>query len=61
MTERDSQRILRQWDREIEEEARRLAASGKDDGPWKALVWGELWLVWMAALIGLISLIKPLR
>jgi len=59
--EPDSKHIIRQWNREIEDETRRLAARGKDDGPWRAVVWGGLWLLWLGVLLGLIGLLKPLH
>ena len=59
MAERDSKRIIRQWDREIEDETRRRAARGK--GPWRAIVWGGLWLLWLGVVLGLVGLFKPLH
>ena len=59
VTERDTKRIIRQWNREIEDETRRLAARGKDSGPWRALVWGAIWVLWLGALLALIALLKP--
>ena len=61
MTERDSKRIARQWNREIEEEIRRKAAGDQVDGPWKGVVWGALWLLWLALLVALIAHIKALQ
>ena len=61
MSKRDSKRIIRQWDREIEEEIRREAARDGGNGPWKAVSWGALWLVWLAALVALVSHMKGLR
>ena len=58
--EPDTKHIIRQWDREIEDETRRLAAH-KDEGAWRAVVWGGLWLLWLGALLGLIGLLKPLH
>ena len=53
--------IIRQWNREIEDETRRLAARGKDEGPWRAIVWGAMWLLWLGALLALIGFMKPLH
>jgi hypothetical protein len=47
--QRDSKRIARQWDREIEDEIRREAS-----GPWKAVGWAGLWVLWLALLVALI-------
>jgi len=54
----DSKRIIRQWDREIEDEIRREAARNAASGPWKAVVWGALWLLWLALLAALIAYAK---
>jgi hypothetical protein len=43
--ERDSKRIVREWNREIEAEWSRLA-SRQDDGPWKIVVWALLEALW---------------
>lgn len=61
MAERETKHIIRQWNREIEDETRRLAARGKDAGPWRALVWGAMWLLWLGALLALIGLMRPLH
>ena len=42
------------------DETRRFAARDNGAGPWKAVVWTGLWFLWLGALVGLISLIKPL-
>jgi hypothetical protein len=60
VSERDSKSIIRQWDREIEAEIRRETAR-QQDGPWKAVVWGGLWCLWLGLLFGVIALIKPLH
>ena len=55
--ERDSKRIARQWNREIEAEIRRLAAR-QDDGKWKIVVWTlleALWLVGLVLMLGLLT------
>ena len=62
MSDSESKRIIRQWDREIEAENRRREAAGAaPDGPWKAVTWTALWLLWLALLIGLIGLVRPLH
>ena len=61
MTERDSKRIIRQWDREIEDEIRRETAGAAGNGPWKAVSWGAVWLVWLVLLVALLGQIKGLR
>jgi len=58
--ERDSKRIVREWDREIEAETRRLAAR-QDDGPWKILVWVLLEALWLIALVVGLGLITRLH
>ena len=45
--ERDSKRIAREWNREIEAEIRRLAGR-RDDGWGRVVVWTVLELVWLA-------------
>ena len=59
--ERESKHIIRQWNREIEDELRRGGAGGEEHRPWRAVVWGALWLVWLAALVALFSHVKSLR
>ena len=61
MSEHDSKRIIRQWNREIEAELRRESARERDNGPWKAVAWAAVWLVWLAALVALIGHLKGLR
>lgn len=53
----DSKSIARQWNREIEDEMRARAAQ-RDQGPWRAVVWGALWLVWLGALAVLIMKVQ---
>jgi hypothetical protein len=60
MAERETKHIIRQWNREIEDETRRLAAR-KDEGRWRAVVWGGLWLLWLGLVLGLIGLLRPLH
>lgn len=54
----DSKHIARQWDREIEDEIRREAELNPAGGPWKVVVWGALWVLWLALLVSLISRAK---
>ena len=61
MAERDTEHIVRQWNREIEEETRRLALRGKNGGAWRAVVWAAIWLLWLGALLALIGLMKSLE
>lgn len=61
VSERDSKRIIRQWDREIEDEIRREAARQHGDRPWRAVVWGVLWVLWLTLLAALIVQIKAFR
>ena len=58
--EHDTKRIVRQWNREIEDDNRRLAARA-DEGPWRAVVWTALWVSWLLLLGGLVSLFRPLH
>jgi hypothetical protein len=60
VTEQDRRRIIREWNREIEDETRRLAAR-TDEGPWKLVVWGALWLGWLAVVFVLIAGIRALH
>jgi hypothetical protein len=55
VTQRDSERIARQWNREIEAEIRRAAERDAVAGRWKLVTWGGLWLLWLAVLAALIS------
>ena len=61
MSERDSKRIIRQWDREIEDELRREAARDAGGARWSAVVWAALWVVWLGLLLALIVHVKALR
>jgi len=61
VSEQDSKRIIRQWNREIETEIRRERAREHDSGPWKAVAWAALWLVWLVALVTLMGHLKGLR
>ena len=61
MAEQETKHIIRQWNREIEDETRRLAAPGKNEGPWRVVVWGAVWVLWLGGLVALISFMKPLH
>jgi len=58
--ERDSKRIVREWNREIEAETRRLATR-RDDGPWKIVVWVLLEALWLVALVVVLGLFSRLH
>jgi hypothetical protein len=53
-------RLIRQWDREIDEE-RRADAARRAKEPWRALSWFALWLLWLAVLVTIVGLIQPLH
>jgi hypothetical protein len=55
--EHDSKHIIRQWNREIEADDKRLANQG-DKGPWRRVVWAALWFLWLLMLGALISVIR---
>jgi len=57
----DSKQIARQWNREIEDEIRRVAAARRDEGPWRTLVWAALWFLWLVALVGILGLLHLLH
>ena len=61
MAERDSKRIIRQWNREIEDEIRRDKAKATGERNWRGVVWGALWVLWLGLLLALIVQIKGLR
>ena len=46
--ERESRRIAREWNREIEAEIRRLAGR-REEGWGRVVVWAVLELVWLVA------------
>jgi hypothetical protein len=55
VTQRDSERIARQWNREIEAEIRRAAERDTAAGRWKPITWGALWLIWLVLLAALVA------
>jgi len=57
MMEPDSKRIVREWNREIEEENRRRDAR-RDDGPWKIIVWVALAVLWFGGLFAVLGLFE---
>jgi hypothetical protein len=59
MSER-GKHIARRWQREIDDEIRRAAASGREAGRWRAVPWLALWLLWLALLLALIARVNPL-
>jgi hypothetical protein len=61
VSERDTKRIIRQWDREIEDEARREEAREGGEQPWQMVAWGALWLLWLTLLAALIVHAKAFR
>ena len=63
MSDRESKDIARRWNREIEAEIRRSeeAARRESEGPWKAVTWTALWLVWLALLVLLLLYLKTLH
>jgi hypothetical protein len=61
VSERDSKRIIRQWDREIEDEVRRERARGGSERPWRIVVWSALWVLWLTLLAALIVHVKAFR
>ncbi len=58
--ERDSKRIVREWNREIEAEIRRLAAR-QDDGKWKYVVWTVLEVIWLVAVFAVLGVFSRLH
>jgi hypothetical protein len=55
-----SKDIARQWQREIDDERRRAAAAWRGSGPWRAVPWTLLWLVWLALTLALVARVNPL-
>ena len=61
VAESDSKRIIRSWNREIEDETRRAAARDGAGRPWKAVGWTALWLLWLVLLFALLAHVGSLR
>jgi hypothetical protein len=58
--ERDSKRIVREWNREIESEIRRFAAHQQDR--WgKILIWTVLEVIWLVAVFAVLGLVSRLH
>jgi hypothetical protein len=55
--ETDAKQVVREWNREIEEEIRRDAR--RDDGPWKIVGWAALAVLWFVALFAALGVFKP--
>ncbi|HMD66125.1 MAG TPA: hypothetical protein VKG22_05690 [Stellaceae bacterium] len=58
--ERDSKRIVREWNREIEAEICRLA-SRQNDGKWKYVVWAVLEVIWLVAVFAMLGVFSRLH
>jgi hypothetical protein len=58
--ERDSKRIAREWNREIETELRRLATR-RGEGWGRVVVWTVLELVWLVAVFGVLGVFSRLH
>jgi hypothetical protein len=58
--ERDSKRIAREWNREIEAEMRRLAKR-QDEGRWQIVVWLILEALWLVGLVGVLAVVSRLH
>ena len=58
--ERESKRIVREWNQEIEAEMRRRAAE-QDKGRWKLVVWAVLEAIWLVALFLVMGLFSRLH
>jgi hypothetical protein len=52
--EADAKRVIREWNREIEEEIR--GAAPQDDRRWKIVVWVALEVLWLLALVAVFGL-----
>ena len=58
--ERESRRIAREWNREIEVEIRRLAAR-QEEGWGRLVVWALLELVWLVAVFVVLGVFSRLH
>jgi len=62
VSERDSKRIVRRWNREIEAELRQEAATrAAAKGPWRRVVWIALWVLWLGIVVALLTRVSALR
>jgi hypothetical protein len=55
----DSKRVVREWNREIEVEDRRLGA-GREGGWGKVVVWTVLEVMWLVAIFAVLGLVSRL-
>lgn len=60
MSNPEIRRLIRQWDREIDD-ARRAEAAPRGKEPWRAVTWLALWLLWLAVLVTIVGIIRPLH
>lgn len=58
--ERESRRIAREWNREIEAEIRRLTAR-QEEGWGQVVVWAVLELVWLVAVFVVLGVFSRLH
>ena len=62
MTESDSKRIIRDWDREIDEELSGVPPSAtRGAASWRIVSWTALWVLWLLLLAALITHGRGLR
>jgi hypothetical protein len=61
VSDHNSKRIVRQWNREIADEDRRVAERQAAPQPWRTLVLGALWVLWLVLLLVLIASIRALH
>jgi hypothetical protein len=54
-------RLIRQWDREIADQRRAETAGRRRKEPWRAVSWFALWLLWLAVLIVIVGIVRPLH
>ena len=59
--ERDSRRIAREWNREIEAEIRRRLAAKQEYGWGRVVVWTVLELVWLVAVFVVLGVFSRLH
>jgi hypothetical protein len=58
--ERDSKRIVREWNREVEADLRRLADQ-RDVGWGRVVVWTVLEVIWLVAVFAVLGLFSRLH
>lgn len=61
MSNPEVRRFIRQWDREIADERRAEEAARRGKEPWRAVSWFALWLLWLAVLLGIVGILRPLH